>query len=278
MSYAQYLASTPLFWIALCGLFVGTCASRVARIFGRRVEATDTGRSSGRRRQRNNDDLARSLGSVLFLLGLTIACLLALAAVFIPGPEQFVDPRVPWTFGASTILFFFMFRFKLSFGIPVLVLLCAAGVLFALSLSPWTITAPHSEILRLRVLSVGQQTSIEIVRPAGLPRARSLRQFSVPAIEPVAQVLVFDPEYFFLGGTLAYRDVEPNGNPPAPVSPPPGKGLSGFIARFFAANAHFLPGVRLVDSHASPFRPFPLKTYSIAVGADGELSVSTVGP
>jgi hypothetical protein len=275
MSYWHYLVATPLFWMALSGFFTGASVSRISRLSRRAGH-----RLSERRRWQAYSEAARSRGWVLFFLGLTVACLLALGAVFVPGPELIVDSHVPWTFGVSALLFFLMFRFKRSFGIPMLVIIAAGAVLLSFALSPWTIADSGAEILQFRVLSTGQSgqpASVEILRPAGLSPSRAFRQIEGSTLQPAADILLFDPFYFFLGGTLAYRNADPGGSSSSAPVVPPGNGFPGAVARTFLANVDVIPGIRSVRARTEPFTPFPLKTYTVTAASDGTLTLSATG-
>lgn len=275
MSYWHYLVSNPLFWMTLSGFFTGASASRVSRLSRR------AGRNlSERRRWKVSSEASRSRGWVLFFLGLTVACLLALGAVFIPGPQQIVDPHVPWTYGVSALLFFLMFRFKRSFGLPMLVIVCAGAVLLTFALSPWTIAGSGTEILQFRVLTVeqnGGSATVEILRPSGLSPSETFRRIPGSTLQPAADMLLFDRFYFFLGGTLAYRDAAPDGRLSSSSALPAGNGFPGAVARAFLANTAAIPGVRSTRAHTEPFTPFPLKTYSIVAGSNGLLTFSASG-
>ncbi len=263
MTYWQYLFATPLFWTAISGFFVGASISRVSR---------PTVLLRPHRRQLSVDRLS-SRKWVLFFLGLTAACLLALAAVFVPGPQLIIDPRVPWIFGSCALLFFLMFRFKRAFGAPMLVISTAAVLFLVFALSRWTVIAGPTEILGFRVLSTSEPPArIEIVLPGGLSPEQSFRQVEANAVQPDADVLLFDRFYFFIGGTCAYRDVRLNSDLSVTPVTAGGKGISGIASSLFLDYLRYIPGIRRTRVRTAPFEPFPLKTYSVRLAPDGTLS------
>ena len=99
---------SPLPWIVLAGLFVGAAASRATM---------RTARS-------RNPERARTRKWVFACVYLSVAVVLGLLAVFIPGPARIMDVRLAWAAAAAAVLAFAVMRFKKAPGIPVVVLLC----------------------------------------------------------------------------------------------------------------------------------------------------------
>jgi len=265
MTYWQYLVATPLSWTVLSGFFVGASLSRVSRPIV----------LPPRHRREKSVDRLRSRKWVLFFLGLTAACLLALAAVFVPRPQLIVDHRIPWAFGSCVLVSFLMFRFKRAFGAPMLIILLVCATFLAFALSPWTVIAGETEILGFRVLSTSEPPArIEIVVPDGLSPEQSFRQVDAIAIQPEADVLLFDPLYFFIGGKCAYRDVRLNSELSVTSAPAGGNGIAGLASRLFLSYLRYMPGIRRVRARTNSVEPFPLKTYTVRLVPDGTLSLA----
>ncbi|WP_455382279.1 hypothetical protein [Salinispira pacifica] len=292
MSYWEHLYGSTLFWISLSGMFFGLSFARLSRLRRKPFHSTGTGARARRRtirRLRAGSESYRSRTWVLFFLGLTAACLLALAAVFLPGARGILDSRVPWFFFGSALLFLVAFRFRKSVGIPLLVLAAAVIVLGFYALSSWSFAGAGDEILRFRCLSVGggsASATVEITVPADLPPEAAFLSLGGSTVGAFAEVLVFDPAYFFLPGRFAYRNLhldavtnaESGAPPPAATSGSvEAGGLAGYASGLLLSNVDSMPGVELIDSQAEPLTLFPLKTYAVRIGSGGRLSVKQVG-
>jgi hypothetical protein len=140
---------------------------------------------------------------MFFTLYLCLAVVAALGAVFVPGPEQILDPGLLYLFAGSTVFFFLVFRFKKSIGLLVVILAIAlAGtlMLFLQSLNAYT---GETEIAQVRVLDVQEgRMQLEIAPARG---ERVITWLNGAYFAPVVRVVIFDDYVVFLGAKTWYR-------------------------------------------------------------------------
>lgn len=147
------------FWAALSGAFLGFALSRVTRF------ATRYG----------SPERIRSWKWIFFSIYASTSVILALAGAFLSSSlckspfrlgvsEEFLDDRIAYMFGASTVLSFFSLRFKRAVGILILFLLFVATIASGLMLYPWEAPMDNSPIAQFRVLSQDDEgMSVEII-------------------------------------------------------------------------------------------------------------------
>jgi len=104
--------------VVLAALFAGAAASRATMRTGNK-------RDPGK---------ARTRKWVVTCVYLSIAVVIGLVAVFVPGPEKMNDVRLAWVAAVAVVLAFCALRFKRALGIPVIVVLVAAVLVLGLFL------------------------------------------------------------------------------------------------------------------------------------------------
>jgi hypothetical protein len=117
-SFLTPILSSPFPWSILAGVFLGAAVVSLTR----------------RTRHRKDSERARTRKWVAVCVLVSIAVVFGLLAVFIPGPGKIMDVRFAWAAGAAVVVSFCALRFRKSLGIPVLVLLIAAGTFLGLFL------------------------------------------------------------------------------------------------------------------------------------------------
>jgi hypothetical protein len=191
MDFKLLLLQTPHLWLVVSGLFCGAALNRALRPAGYpRWRATDPER-------------ARTAKWTFFTLHLCLAVVAALGAVFVPSPEQILDPGLLYLFAGSTVFFFLVFRFKKTVGLLAVILAIAlAGtlMLFLQSLNAFT---GETEIAQVRVLDVQERgMKLEILPAQGESVVAWLKG---SYFAPVVRVVIFDDYVVFLGAKTWYR-------------------------------------------------------------------------
>ncbi len=191
MDFSTLVLQSPHIWLVVSGLFCGAALNRASRSAAYpRWRATDP-------------DRARTAKWMFFTLYLCLAVVAALGAVFVPGPEQILDPGLLYLFAGSTVFFFLVFRFKRTIGLLAVILAIAlAGtlMLFLQSLNAFT---GETEIAQVRVLDArGGRMQLEIVPAQG---ESVITELSGSYFAPVVRVVIFDDYVVFLGAKSWYR-------------------------------------------------------------------------
>jgi hypothetical protein len=191
MDFKLLLLQSPHLWLTVSGLFCGAALNRALRPAAHpRWRATDLER-------------ARAAKWMFFTLYLCLAVVAALGAVFVPGPEQILDPDLLYLFPASTVFFFLVFHFKKSIGLLAVILAIAlAGTLmmFLQSLNAFT---GETEIAQVRVLDAqDKRMKLEIVPTQG---ESVITWLNGSYFAPVVKVVIFDDYVVFLGAKTWYR-------------------------------------------------------------------------
>ena len=181
----------PHLWLVVSGLFCGAALNRALRPAAYpRWRATDPER-------------ARTAKWTFFTLYLCLAVVAALGAVFVPGPEQILNPGLLYLFAGSTVFFFLVFRFKKTIGLLAVILAIAlAGtlMLFLQSLNAFT---GETEIAQVRVLDVqDDRMKLEILPVQG---ESVVEWLNGSYFAPVVKVVIFDDYVVFLGAKTWYR-------------------------------------------------------------------------
>ena len=178
---------SPLPWIVLAGLFVGAAASRATM---------RTARS-------RNPERARTRKWVFACVYLSVAVVLGLLAVFIPGSARIMDVRLAWAAAAAAVLAFAVMRFKKAAGIPVVVLLCAVVLVFGLFLQSIRAFTGETEIATVRVVGVESASmKLQLIPRGGEP---VLLAMEGQYFAPIVKVVIFDDFFVFLGAKTWYR-------------------------------------------------------------------------
>lgn len=263
------LLHSPYPWALLSALFLGAALARATR----------------RARPRHlGDDLQRARNSkwLFFSLFLSLSIVLALGAVFVPGPHKLADRRLLYFFLACAAVFFLALRFRKSAGILVFLLILTVVLavgLFTRALSAFT---GETEIGRVKVLAVQDgQMQLEVVRPRG---EQVICVMDGEYFAPVVKVVVFDDFFVFLGARTWYRFegltsfAGPNlrqQDTDFHFARP--QGIPEQVWELFVRYERWVPGVRTVQVEM-PLkkvrqRPRDLTTYSLRLQYDGGLRI-----
>jgi hypothetical protein len=260
-SFITPILQSPLPLTVLAGLFVGAAAARLTR----RVS------------HRDDPDRARTRKWVAACVLASIAIVLGLLAVFIPGPEKIADVRLAWAAGIAAVVSFFALRFRRSLGIPVLVLLIAAGASLGLFLRSIHAFTGETEIATVRVISVaGSSMRLELAPLGGVP---VLLTMGGAYFAPIVKVVIFDDLLVFLGARTWYRFIgvtsfDENlrqGSSDYRFPQPPG--VSETLWAFFERNETRIPGIKTAQVEMTMKRAREFATYGIRVQNDGGVEI-----
>jgi hypothetical protein len=266
--FTSYLLTSPFPWVFLAALAFGATLSRLTRPAG---ESPDR-------------DRARSRKWVLFCVGLSLAVVFGLAALFAAGPERIKDVKLLWLAGVAAGLSFLAFRFRKALGIPVLllsILLIAATALFLQSLHAFT---GETEIAKVRVVSSKDSgMKLELIPTAG---QTEMLDMEGQYFAPVVQVVIFNDFWVFLGAktwyrflgltsfksvTQAGRATYRQGNTDFYFPKP--SGISEALYSYFEKNEGKVPGIKSVQVNIDMKRAQDLASYSIRVQNDGGVEI-----
>jgi len=228
--------------------------------------------------------MRRTAKWIFFTLYLSLAVVMALGAVFVPGPARILDTRLLYFYAASTGLFFLVFRFRKVMAPIVVVLLVAligAVLLFAQALNAFT---GETEIGRVRVLAAADgQMTLEVTPEATEPVVVPMRG---SYFAPVVKVVIFEDYFVFLGAKTWYRfegissfEMEQREAGRALRQQdtdhyfPSPSGISERLWRFYERHEGLLPGVRSVQIEMDLKRPRESALYSLLIQNDGGLQI-----
>jgi hypothetical protein len=261
LSILRTVASSPLPWAILAGVFVGAAVARV----------------SMRTKHRRDPDRARTRKWVVACVLFSIAIVLALLGVFIPGPSKVVDIRLAWAALVAAVVAFCALRFKKALGIPVMVLLIASVILFSLFFQSIRAFTGETEIASVRVISVSASSMRLEVAPRG--QEPVLLTMDGVRFAPIVKVVIFDDLLVFLGTRTWYRfegintfdeqllQVKSAYRFPRPL------GVSEELWAFFEKNETRIPGVKTAQIEMSSKRAAEFATYGIRVQNDGGVQI-----
>lgn len=187
MSILSPFSGTPFPWVVCAGLFIGAAVSRVTM----------------RGRDKADPERARTRKWVVTCVLLSIAVVFGLLALFLPGPAKIIDIRLAWAAGAAAVAAFAALRFKKALGIPIVVVLLAAVILFGLFLQGIHAFTGETEIGVVRVIGVDNASMrIELI-----PRETDPVLLSMDGVyfSPIVKVVIFNDLFVFLGATTWYR-------------------------------------------------------------------------
>lgn len=272
VSIVRTIASSPVPWTIMAGLFVGAAISRAL----------------ARTRHRRNPERARTAKWIAFCVYLSIGILLGLAAVFLAGRAGSFDRRL-FVIGAVSLgVSFAALRLKKSLGIPVLVLVIAAAVSLGLFLQSIRAFTGETRIASVRVISADKDSlRLELLPREGQP---VLLTMEGEYFAPIVKVVIFDDLLVFLGAKTWYRFQgmtsfklvkEDSGYRLRQGSTdfyfPRGKGISESLWAFFERNERWIPGVKTVqveiDLKRADGQPREFATYAIVVRNDGGVEI-----
>ncbi len=261
MAIANGLLAHPLPWVVLCGVFVGAAASR----------------ATTRTRNRKDPDRARTRKWVLACILLSIAVVLGLTAVFLPGPQKIMDVRLAWAAGISAAVAFVALRFKKALGIPIVVLLLAVAATFGLFLQSIRAFTGETEIAVVRVITADDASMRLELLPRGaepVPLTMEGQYFA-----PIVKVVIFDDLLVFLGAKTWYRfegvtsfdkDLRQQNTDYRFARP---AGISERLWALFEANETRIPGVKTAQIELVMKRAKEFATYGIMVQNDGGVQI-----
>ena len=261
LSILRTVASAPLPWAILAGLFVGAAAARAA----------------ARTRHRKDPDRARVQKWVIACLLFSIAIIAALLGVFIPGPSKVLDIRLAWAAGIAAVVGFGALRFRKAFGIPVLVLFVSSTVLFGLFLQSIRAFTGETEIASVRVISAASSSMRLDISPRGGEPV--LLTMAGVYFAPIVKIVIFDDLLVFLGARSWYRfegmtsfDMNLRQGSTDFRFPRP-SGISERLWTLFEQNETRIPGVKTVQIEMPSKRALEFTTYGIMVQNDGGVEV-----
>ncbi len=255
------IASSPLPWAILAGLFVGAAVAH----------------ASIRTRHKTHPDRAHARKWVVACVLFSIAIVVALLGVFIPGPSKIVDIRLAWAAAIAAVVAFGALRFRKAFGIPVLILLVAFAVLLGLFFQSIRAFTGETQIASVRVISVPSSSMRLEISPRGAEPV--LLTMDGVYFAPIVKVVIFDDLLVFLGARTWYRfegmtsfDVNlRQGSKDFRFSSP--SGISEQLWAIFERNETRIPGVKTVQIEMPSKRAVEFTTYGIMVQNDGGVEV-----
>jgi hypothetical protein len=261
LSILGSVTSSPLPWAIVAGLFAGGAVARAAMPT----------------RHRRDPERARARKWVFACVLFSIAIILAVLGVFIPGPSKIVDIRLAWAAGIAAVAAFGALRFKKSLGIPVMVLLIAAVILFGLFIQSIHAFTGETEIASVRVIGV-QSASLRLEL---VPRDREpiLLTMAGAYFAPIVRVVIFDDLLVFLGAKTWYRfegmtSFDENlrqGN--TDYRFPNAPGISEQLWMLFEKNESRIPGVKTAQTEMVMKKGLEFTTYGIRVQNDGGVQI-----
>ena len=261
VSILRTVASSPLPWAVLAGLFVGAAVAR----------------ATVRTRPKKDPDRARARKWVVACVLFSIAIVVALLGVFIPGPTKAVDIRLAWVAGIAAVVALGALRFRKALGIPVLVLLAASAVSFGLFFQSIRAFTGETEIASVRVISIPNSSMRLEISPRGGEQV--LLTLDGVYFAPIVKVVIFDDLLVFLGARTWYRfegmtsfDVNlRQGTRDFRFSSP--SGISEQLWTLFEQNETRIPGVKTVQVEMPSKRAVEFATYGVMVQNDGGVEV-----
>jgi len=229
-----------------------------------------------------NPEKAKNRKWVIIYISLSIAIVLALCAIFVPGPEKILDAGLLTFFIIMSPLFFLAFRFKKAVGIAfvsVFVLLIIAILLFIQALVAFT---GETEIAQVKVISIRD----ERIKYELIPSQREPVLVEIDGINfaPEVRLIIFDDFLVFFGAKTWYRfeamqhkDPQKSGETVTTFNRYPLKtaqGLPEAIYNFVVNNSILFPGIKAIQGQITYPEPVrELTTYSIRVQNDGGVQI-----
>jgi len=268
MSYSAAVIASPYSWLFVSALFLGAALQRATRRARPRFLGDDPER-------------ARTAKWLFFSFFLSLAIVLALGAVFVPGPQKFKEVRLLYFYLASTALFFLAFRFRKSAGLTVVLLGVALAFVLAMFLRSLAAFTGETEIGRVRVLSArDDRMKLEIMATHGSP---VILPMDGTYFAPVVKVVIFDDLWVFLGARTWYRfegfsSYSQRKGDPIPrqetsYSFPQPQGIPERLWQMYERNEGRIPGVKSVQVEMDLKRARELASYSLRVQNDGGLQI-----
>jgi hypothetical protein len=258
---ANPFLTSPILWVALAGLFLGAALSRATM----------------RTANRKDPDRARSRKWVFTCLYISLAVILGLLAVFIPGPSHILDIRLAWICGVLAAVAFCALRFKKAMGIPVFVLLLAVVIVFGLFLQSISAFTGETEIAAVRVISADAGAMrLELVPRGAQPISLAMKG---SYFAPIVKVVIFNDLFVFMGARTWYRFVGMTSfdqnmrQQDSDFRFPHAMGISERLWGLFEENETRIPGVKTVQIEMTLKKAKEFATYGILIQNDGGVEI-----
>ncbi len=235
-------------------------------------------------RKKKEPDRARTWKWIFVCIYLSIAILLGLSAIFIPGPRQIVDVKLAYLAAIVAAAAFLVFRFKKALGIPVFFLLIVLMIAVGLFLQSITAFTGETEIAKIRVISTdGSRMKLEVV-----PREGETEMLDMEGsyFAPVVKIVIFDDFWVFLGaktwyrfsGIMSFRTVREGGKEVFRQGNtdfyfPAASGISDAVFAGFEKYERSVPGVKAAQVEVTMKLAKELGSYSIRVQNDGGVEI-----
>lgn len=253
--------SSPVLWVVLAGLFMGAAVSR----------------STTRTRNKANPERAWTRKWVFTCLFLSIAVMLGLLAVFIPGPSKILDVRLAWAAGIAAVLAFGALRFKKVVGIPIVALLLAVVIVFGLFLQSIHAFTGETEIAAVRVISANATSMrIELVPRGSEPVLLTMKG---TYFTPIVKVVIFNDFFVFMGARTWYRfegmtSFDQNmRQQDSDFRFPHALGISERLWKLFEENETRIPGVKTAQIEMTSKLAKEFSTFGIRIQNDGGVQI-----
>jgi hypothetical protein len=255
------ILQSPLPWVIVAGAFAGAALSQATRRTG----------------NKRNPERAATRKWVLACVYLSVAVIVGLLAVFVPGPSRILDPRLAWAGGIAAAAVFLALRFKKAMGIPVVALVIALIVVFALFLQSINAFTGETEIASVRAIGVDTASMrLELIPRGAQPVLLTMKG---TYFSPIVKVVIFSDLLVFLGARTWYRfegmtsfdqnlrqqDTDFRFARPA--------GISERLWKWFEEYDTRIPGVKTAQIELIVKKAREFATYGIRIQNDGGVEV-----
>ena len=260
--------SNPFFWVLLTAIFFSAAVSKITTFT----------------KKARNMEKARNRKWILICIYFSLSIIFLLCAIFVPGPRHFLDARLLYLFAGAAAVFFLVFRFKKSIGLPLTLLFIMFVILLILFFQSITAFTGETKIATIRVLEAeGGHMKIEITRTADKPAESDIIEMAGSYIAPVVKIIIFEDYLVFLGARTWYRFVgissfktEKDMEIPLQAdryqfrNPP---GISESLYSYFEKNEKTLPGVKSVQVNMDLKLAKSATDYSVMLQNDGGVEI-----
>ncbi|MBN1698473.1 MAG: hypothetical protein JW881_13240 [Spirochaetales bacterium] len=257
--------ATPVLWLVASGFFLGAAFSRLTISI----------------KNRKNPEAALNRKWVMICIYLSIAIIMGLCAILVPGPQKIKNLNLLILYVGTTIVFFFAFRFKRAFGIPFFLLFMISCIVILLFIQSITAFTGEVEIARIHVLAV----NTDIMKMEVIPNGHDpvFLEMEGSSFAPVVKVIIFDDLLVFLGaktwyrfiGMSSYRKVKSG-----EIAVQAGihefdrpDGISERLYSLFEAYEEVVPGLKSVQTDVIQKKAKESGLYSVRVQNDGGVEV-----
>ena len=260
--------NNPYFWILLTALFCGAALGRITTFT----------------RKARDPQRARNRKWVLACIYFSVAMIMLVCAIFIPGPEKFLDLNLLFTFLGASLIFFLAFRFKKAFGLPFFLLFILFLVMVLLFLQSITAFTGETQIATVEVLELkDSRMKLEVFRDKDTPYQSDILELEGQFFALEANLVIFDDELVFFGAKTWYRllglrsySIAEAGemHTESGVYPfPAPSGISRQLYVFIQRNASRLPGIKTVQTEQVRVEAHKAATYLVLLQNDGGMEI-----